>query len=243
MGPISSPIILALISIQLPQTTQTEFPRLAAPYYFQENWKSLSTGYQRACIKKTPKNRNRCIQEIAGVVHPVNREPVWKKRGSGVIASGDSCTQSPPGPSDSAKRQGFHESLPERRGDPNGQNPKHRRLVLTPDSALAAGFPIVAARVTSQVPPVLTADYVLLPFSARRMIGSGPVPSLGAGLPSPYPDRPGRRGDRNGQAGGTVAVSRPGTPRPSPDRAGRGPEPLYGRHSQASDVVIEFVRP
>jgi hypothetical protein len=29
---------------------------------------------------------------------------------------------------------------------------------------LAAGFPIVAAPVTSQVPPVLTIDHVLLPF-------------------------------------------------------------------------------
>jgi hypothetical protein len=49
--------------------------------------------------------------------------------------------------------------------DPNGQNPKLRRVVvLTPDWALAAGFPIVAAPVTSQIPPVLTADYVLLPF-------------------------------------------------------------------------------
>jgi len=49
--------------------------------------------------------------------------------------------------------------------DPNGQNPKHRRVVvLTPNVALAGGFPIVAAPVTSQVPPVLTADYVLLPF-------------------------------------------------------------------------------
>jgi hypothetical protein len=49
--------------------------------------------------------------------------------------------------------------------DPNGQNPKPRRVVvLTPDAALAAGFPIVAAPVTSQVPPVPTADHVLLPF-------------------------------------------------------------------------------
>ena len=49
--------------------------------------------------------------------------------------------------------------------DPNGQNPKHRRVViLTPNDALAAGFPIVAAPVTSQVPPDLTDDYVLLPF-------------------------------------------------------------------------------
>jgi hypothetical protein len=37
-------------------------------------------------------------------------------------------------------------------------------VVLTPNSALAAGFPIVAAPVTSQVPPVLPAEYVLLPF-------------------------------------------------------------------------------
>ena len=49
--------------------------------------------------------------------------------------------------------------------DPGGQNPKHRRVViLTPNDALAAGFPIIAAPVTSQVPPVLTDDYVLLPF-------------------------------------------------------------------------------
>jgi hypothetical protein len=49
--------------------------------------------------------------------------------------------------------------------DPNGQNPKHRRVVvLTPNTALAAGFPIVAAPVTSQLPPILTADHVLLPF-------------------------------------------------------------------------------
>jgi molybdopterin-guanine dinucleotide biosynthesis protein A len=49
--------------------------------------------------------------------------------------------------------------------DPNGQNPKPRRVVvLTPNTALAANFPIVAAPVTSQVPPVLTTDHVLLPF-------------------------------------------------------------------------------
>lgn len=49
--------------------------------------------------------------------------------------------------------------------DPNGQNPKQRRVVvLTPDTALATGFPIVAAPVTSKVPPALTADHVLLPF-------------------------------------------------------------------------------
>ena len=49
--------------------------------------------------------------------------------------------------------------------DPRGQNPKHRRVVvLTPDAALMANFPIVAAPVTTQIPPVPTADHVLLPF-------------------------------------------------------------------------------
>jgi hypothetical protein len=49
--------------------------------------------------------------------------------------------------------------------DPTGGNPKGRRVVvLTPDDALAAGFPIVAAPVTSQVPPVPGPDHVLLPF-------------------------------------------------------------------------------
>jgi hypothetical protein len=49
--------------------------------------------------------------------------------------------------------------------DPTGGNPKGRRVVvLTPDDALAAGFPIVAAPVTSQIPPVLGPDHVLLPF-------------------------------------------------------------------------------
>ncbi len=49
--------------------------------------------------------------------------------------------------------------------DPSGQNPKQRRVViLTPNDALAAGFPIAAAPVTSQIPPVLTPDHVLLPF-------------------------------------------------------------------------------
>jgi hypothetical protein len=49
--------------------------------------------------------------------------------------------------------------------DPNGQNPKRRRVViLTPNGAWAAGYPIVAAPVASQVPPVPTADHVLLPF-------------------------------------------------------------------------------
>jgi mRNA-degrading endonuclease toxin of MazEF toxin-antitoxin module len=49
--------------------------------------------------------------------------------------------------------------------DPNGRNPKIRRVVvLTPDDALAAGFPIVVAGVTGTLPDPLTADYVKLPY-------------------------------------------------------------------------------
>ncbi|HEU5118405.1 MAG TPA: type II toxin-antitoxin system PemK/MazF family toxin [Isosphaeraceae bacterium] len=49
--------------------------------------------------------------------------------------------------------------------DPNGQNPKTRRVVvLTPNHALAAGFPIVVAAITSTLPTPLTADYVRLPW-------------------------------------------------------------------------------
>ena len=49
--------------------------------------------------------------------------------------------------------------------DPTGQNPKQRRVViLTPNDALAAGFPIVAAPVTTQIPPAPGPDEVLLPF-------------------------------------------------------------------------------
>jgi hypothetical protein len=49
--------------------------------------------------------------------------------------------------------------------DPNGQNLKTRRVVVfTPDSALAAGFPIVVAGVTSTLPNPLTADFVKLPY-------------------------------------------------------------------------------
>lgn len=49
--------------------------------------------------------------------------------------------------------------------DPNGQNPKQRRVViLTPNDALDAGFPVVAAPVTSQVPPIPGPDHVVLPF-------------------------------------------------------------------------------
>ena len=49
--------------------------------------------------------------------------------------------------------------------DPNGQNLKTRRVVvLTPDSALAAGFPIVVAGVTGTLPNPLTAEFVRLPY-------------------------------------------------------------------------------
>ena len=49
--------------------------------------------------------------------------------------------------------------------DPSGQNPKQRRaVILTPNDALTKGFPIVAAPVTSQVPPVPGPDHVVLPF-------------------------------------------------------------------------------
>jgi hypothetical protein len=49
--------------------------------------------------------------------------------------------------------------------DPNGQNPKTRRVViLTPDIELSAGFPIVVAGVTGTLPSPLTADYVKLPY-------------------------------------------------------------------------------
>lgn len=48
--------------------------------------------------------------------------------------------------------------------DPQGQNPKTRRVVvLTPDAALRAGLPIVAAGITTSLNPV-TAAHVLLPF-------------------------------------------------------------------------------
>ena len=50
--------------------------------------------------------------------------------------------------------------------DPNGQNPKTRRVVvLTPDNELAAGSPIVVAGVTGTLPNPLTADYVRLPYT------------------------------------------------------------------------------
>jgi mRNA-degrading endonuclease toxin of MazEF toxin-antitoxin module len=49
--------------------------------------------------------------------------------------------------------------------DSAGSNRKGRRVVvLTPDDALAAGFPIVAAPVTSQIPTVPGPDHVVLPF-------------------------------------------------------------------------------
>ncbi len=50
--------------------------------------------------------------------------------------------------------------------DPTGQNPKQRRVViLTPNDTLAAGYPIVAAPVITQIPPIPDPDEVLLPFS------------------------------------------------------------------------------
>jgi mRNA-degrading endonuclease toxin of MazEF toxin-antitoxin module len=49
--------------------------------------------------------------------------------------------------------------------DPNGENPKTRRVViLTPDEAILTGYPIVAAAVTGTLPIPLTADYVVLPY-------------------------------------------------------------------------------
>jgi hypothetical protein len=49
--------------------------------------------------------------------------------------------------------------------DTNGLNPKVRRaVVLTPDDALAAGFPIVLAGITATLPDPLTADFVVLPW-------------------------------------------------------------------------------
>jgi hypothetical protein len=49
--------------------------------------------------------------------------------------------------------------------DPNGQNPKIRRVVvLTPDLELADGYPIVVAGVTGTLPSPLTSDYVRLPY-------------------------------------------------------------------------------
>ena len=49
--------------------------------------------------------------------------------------------------------------------DPNGQDPKTRRVVvLTPDIELAAGFPIVVAGVTGTLPNPLTSDFVKLPY-------------------------------------------------------------------------------
>jgi hypothetical protein len=49
--------------------------------------------------------------------------------------------------------------------DPNGQNPKTRRVVvLTPDTELATGFPVVVAGVTGTLPSTRTAEYVKLPY-------------------------------------------------------------------------------
>ncbi len=49
--------------------------------------------------------------------------------------------------------------------DPNGLNHKVRRVVvLTPDAALAAGFPVAVAGITGTLPDPLTADFVVLPW-------------------------------------------------------------------------------
>ena len=49
--------------------------------------------------------------------------------------------------------------------DPNGQNPKIRRVVvLTPNLELAAGYPIVVAGVTTTLPDPVTSNYVKLPY-------------------------------------------------------------------------------
>jgi len=61
--------------------------------------------------------------------------------------------------------------------DPNGQNPKIRRVVvLTPDNELAAGFPVVVAAVTGTLPDPLTADYVKLPY--KNLPGRHPKTGL-----------------------------------------------------------------
>jgi hypothetical protein len=53
--------------------------------------------------------------------------------------------------------------------DPNGSNPKVRRVVvLTPDAAIAARHPIIVAGVTGTLPDPLTADYVVLPWKNPR---------------------------------------------------------------------------
>jgi hypothetical protein len=49
--------------------------------------------------------------------------------------------------------------------DPNGMNAKVRRVVvLTPDVALEAGYPLVVAGVTAALPDPLTSDHVVLPW-------------------------------------------------------------------------------
>lgn len=61
--------------------------------------------------------------------------------------------------------------------DPNGRNPKMRRVaVLTPDDALTAGFPIVVAGITGTLPTPLTEDFVALPY--RNPPGHHPVTGL-----------------------------------------------------------------
>jgi hypothetical protein len=55
--------------------------------------------------------------------------------------------------------------------DPNGRNPKTRRVVvLTPDFALEGGYPIVVAGVTATLPSPLTADQAVVNECRRPII-------------------------------------------------------------------------
>ena len=74
--------------------------------------------------------------------------------------------------------------------DPNGQNPKTRRVVVpTPDRELLAGFPIVVAGVTGTLPNPLTADFVKLPYKLPLLIR---VPPRLSAAPEPGSARPAR---------------------------------------------------
>ncbi len=75
--------------------------------------------------------------------------------------AGASGTPPPPAPLVRFADILFVDAVP----DSAGGNPKGRRVViLTPDDALAAGFPIVAAPVTTRIPPIPGPDHVVLPF-------------------------------------------------------------------------------
>jgi len=61
--------------------------------------------------------------------------------------------------------------------DSAGGNPKTRRVViLTPNDALAAGFPIVAAPVTTRIPPSRPTTTSSSPSRTRRGPGT-PLPA------------------------------------------------------------------